>query len=135
MQPIAVAAKRIYEERLRETLEQSHRDQFVAIEPESGDHFLADTFDGAVEAARAAHPSRLPHVLRVGHAAALHMGGRGRDRARGRRAASAFARAGVRRGGGAAPGTRRTPMRGLTGSNTADAPIIMRATMPSGAMV
>lgn len=68
-------AKRIYEERLRATLEAGHLGRYVAVEPESGDHFLADTFDGAVEAARLAHPSRLPHVIRVGHAAALHIGG------------------------------------------------------------
>jgi hypothetical protein len=68
-------AKRIYDERLRAALEADHTDRYVAVEPESGEHFLADTFDGAVEAARAAHPSRLPHVMRVGHAAALHIGG------------------------------------------------------------
>ena len=68
-------AKRIYAERLQATLEADHRGRFVAIEPESGDYFLADTFDAAVAAARAAHPSRLPHVMRVGHAAALHIGG------------------------------------------------------------
>jgi len=68
-------AKRIYDERLRAALEASHPDRFVAVEPESGDHFVADTFDAAVDAARAAHPSRLPHVMRVGHAAALHIGG------------------------------------------------------------
>lgn len=68
-------AKRIYDERLRDALEADHRDRFVAVEPDSGEYFLADTFDGAVEAARAAHPSRLPHVMRVGHTAALHIGG------------------------------------------------------------
>ena len=68
-------AKRIYDERLRAALEADHPGRFVAVEPESGEHFLADTFDAAVEAARAAHPSRLPHVMRVGHPAALHIGG------------------------------------------------------------
>lgn len=72
---IAERARRIYDERLRTTLEAGHAGRFVAVEPESGEYFLADTFDGAVEAARAAHPSRLPHVMRVGHAAALHLGG------------------------------------------------------------
>ena len=68
-------AKRIYDERLRAALEADHHGRFVAVEPESGDHFLADTFDEAVRAARSAHPSRLPHVMRVGYAAALHFGG------------------------------------------------------------
>jgi hypothetical protein len=72
---VAERAKHIYDERLRAVLEIAHCGQFVAIEPESGDHFLADTLDGAVRAARAKHPSRLSHVVRVGHPAALHLGG------------------------------------------------------------
>ena len=44
-------------------------------------------------------------------------------------------RAGVMRGGCVAPGTRRTPKRGLAGSKAMLALIIMRATMPSGASV
>ena len=67
-------AKRLYAERLQSALEADHRDRFVAIEPESGDHFLADTLDAAVRAARAKHPARLSHVIRVGHPAALHIG-------------------------------------------------------------
>lgn len=74
-QSVADRAKHIYEERLRADLEADYPDQFVAIEPDSGDHFLADTLDGAVRAARAKHPSRLSHVVRIGHPAALHMGG------------------------------------------------------------
>jgi hypothetical protein len=72
---IAERAQRMYDERLRAVLEVDHFGQFVAVEPESGDHFLANTFAAAIAAARAAHPTRRPHVLRVGHAAALHIGG------------------------------------------------------------
>ena len=68
-------AKRIYTERLQATLEADHRGRFVAIEPESGEHFLADTLDDAVRAARARHPDRLSYTVRVGHPAALHLGG------------------------------------------------------------
>lgn len=67
-------AKRIYDERLRADLEADHRNRFVAIEPESGDHFLTDTLDEAVEAALDRYPSRMSHVIRVGHPAALHLG-------------------------------------------------------------
>jgi hypothetical protein len=74
-QSVTDRAKQIYVERLRTTLEAQHRDRFVAIEPESGEHFLADTLDGAVQAARAKFPSRLSHTVRIGHAAALHLGG------------------------------------------------------------
>jgi hypothetical protein len=74
-QSIADRAKRLYAERLQATLEAEHRDRFVAIEPESGDYFLADTFDAAVDAAWTRHPGRLSYVIRVGHRAAVHIGG------------------------------------------------------------
>jgi hypothetical protein len=71
---IAEKAKQIYEEQLRERLESSDHGRFVCIEPESGDFFLGDTFDDAVNQAIDVHPDRLTHTLRVGHAAAFHMG-------------------------------------------------------------
>ncbi len=52
-------AKAVYEQRLRRELEANHRDQFVAIEPESEEYFIADTFDAAVKSARSKHPSRM----------------------------------------------------------------------------
>ena len=72
---VASTARRIYEERLRDTLERSHRDEFVAIEPISGDYFLGQTVSEAIGASRAQHPDRLAHALRVGHRAAVHLGG------------------------------------------------------------
>lgn len=74
-QSVAERAKRIYDERLRAALEAEHPGRFLAIEPDSGEYFLADTLDAAVRAARARHPDRLSHVVRVGHPAALHLGG------------------------------------------------------------
>jgi hypothetical protein len=68
-------AKRLYAERWQAALEADHHGRFVAIEPDSGDYFLADTLDDAVRAARTRHPTRLTHVVRIGHAAALHLGG------------------------------------------------------------
>jgi hypothetical protein len=67
-------AKRIYAEQLQAMLEAQHCNRFVAIEPESGEHFLGDTFDEAVKSARAKYPSRLSHTIRIGHRAAFHMG-------------------------------------------------------------
>ena len=67
-------AKRIYAEQLQAVLEPQHRDRFVAIEPESGEYFLGDTFDEAVKSARAKHPCRLSHTILIGHRAAFHMG-------------------------------------------------------------
>src|SRR5687767_9404533 len=72
-QSVIDRAKRIYVEHLQAKLEADHRGRFVAIEPESGEHFLADTLDGAVQAARARYPARLSHIVRVGHPVALHL--------------------------------------------------------------
>jgi uncharacterized HAD superfamily protein len=66
-------AKRIYSVH-RELWETEHRNRFVAIEPESGDYFFADSFDAAVRAARTKYPARLSHTLRIGHDAAFHIG-------------------------------------------------------------
>lgn len=71
---MARRAELIYEQRLKQQLESSHPDEFVAIEPNSGDYFLRRTLSDAMGAARAAYPNRLFHVLRVGHKAAVHIG-------------------------------------------------------------
>ncbi len=68
-------SKRIYTEQLQTLLEAEHRGRFVAIEPESGESFLGDTFDEAVRSATVKHPSRLSHTIRIGHAAAFTVGG------------------------------------------------------------
>lgn len=68
-------AKRIYAEKLQAALESQHGNRFVAIEPESGEYFLGDSFDEAVRSARAKYPSRLSHTIRIGHRAAFHLGG------------------------------------------------------------
>ena len=67
------AAEALYESRLRQLLEPDHVDEFVAIEPDSGDYFLGKTLSEAIGAARRSHPDRLAHAMRVGHKAALHL--------------------------------------------------------------
>ena len=67
-------AEQIYATRLRTVLEPEHIDEFVAIEPESGDHFFGKTLSEAMGAARRSHPGRLAHAIRIGHKAALHFG-------------------------------------------------------------
>jgi hypothetical protein len=66
-------AKRIYAEQLRALLAPQHLDQFVAIEPDSGEYFLGDTFDEAVKSARTKYPARLSHTIWIGHRAACHL--------------------------------------------------------------
>jgi hypothetical protein len=67
-------AKQIYISQLRSLLESQHRDRFVAIEPDSGEYFLGDTFDAAVKSARTKYPDRLSHTIRIGQAAAFQIG-------------------------------------------------------------
>lgn len=71
---VSEKAKQVYESDLRDRLEVTHRDQFVAIEPESRAYFVGDTFISAAMAAKEAFPDRKSFVLRVGHAAAFHIG-------------------------------------------------------------
>jgi hypothetical protein len=71
---IARRAQVVYEEQLRIKLEATNLDDFVAIEPESGDYFLGKTLSEAIQAARAAYPDRLPFALRVGHRSTVEMG-------------------------------------------------------------
>lgn len=70
---ITSRAKAIYEAR-RAQLEKEHEGQFVAIEPDSGDFFLADSFDAAVAKAVARHPQKISHTIRIGRDAAFHIG-------------------------------------------------------------
>ena len=71
---VARKAQVVYEEQLRAKLEATNVDDFVAIEPESGDYFLGKTLSEAIQAARAAYPDRLPFALRVGHRSTVEMG-------------------------------------------------------------
>lgn len=70
---VIARAKEVYEQRLRIDLEADHRDEFVAIEPDSGEFFVAGRFDAAVKLARSKYPSKLSHTIRIGHAAAIHL--------------------------------------------------------------
>jgi hypothetical protein len=67
-------ARKIYESRLRQQLEREFPGQYVCIEPSSGNHFIGETFDEAVNSALDAFPDRLTHTLRIGHSAPLHLG-------------------------------------------------------------
>jgi hypothetical protein len=74
-QSIPERARRIYNEQLQAVLEAKHHGRFVAIEPESGESFLADTLDEAVNMAWTKYPDRLSHTIRIGHRAAFFIGG------------------------------------------------------------
>ncbi len=67
-------AEEVYEQRLRKSLEATHWDYFVAIEPDSGDYFLGRTLSEASAEARNVYPDRRTYVLRVGHPTAVTIG-------------------------------------------------------------
>ena len=71
---IAAQAKQFYESELKAKLEAEHRDEFVAIEPESKSFFVAQSFIDAGLAAKKAYPKRKSFVIRIGHEAAFHLG-------------------------------------------------------------
>ena len=71
---VARRATEIYETQLRVKLEASHRNAFVAVEPESGEYFLGETLSAAIQAARKACPDKISFALRVGHPSAVHLG-------------------------------------------------------------
>jgi len=68
------SAELLYEEKFRSQLEAAHPDDFVAIEPVSGEYFVGRTLSETLGAARDTHPNRLSHAIRVGHDSALHFG-------------------------------------------------------------
>ena len=71
---LASRASLIYEQKLRGKLESTNPNDFVAIEPESGDFFLGKTLSEAIQAARTAYPARLPFAIRVGHKSTIELG-------------------------------------------------------------
>ncbi len=73
---IIARARRIYADRLQSDLERDHLNRFVSIEPESGEYFLGDTLDEAVQSAVKSYPNRRSFTIRIGHRAALFMGGK-----------------------------------------------------------
>ena len=68
---VARRAKALYEEKLRAKLEATNMNDFVAIEPDSGDYFLGKSLSEATQESRAAHPDRLAFAMRVGHSTAV----------------------------------------------------------------
>ena len=68
-------AKEWYERCLRATLEAEHRDEFVAIEPISQTYFLGKTLSEVGKLARRACPGKIAYALRIGHPAAVQIGG------------------------------------------------------------
>lgn len=74
---IVQRATEFYENDLRATLEVTHPDAFVAIEPVSRTYYIGQTLSEAGRLARQSYPDRISFAVRVGHEAAIHIGGFG----------------------------------------------------------
>ena len=67
-------AKAFYESDLRAEMEANRFGDFIAIEPQTKQCFVATTFVEAALAAKQAVPDEMSFVIRIGHDAAVHIG-------------------------------------------------------------
>jgi hypothetical protein len=68
---ISRKAMRLYETKLKALLEPAYIGKFAAIEPDSGDYFVADRMTEAMQKARAKHPDKKFFLVRIGFKAAV----------------------------------------------------------------
>ena len=79
--PLVEGGQRFYDEHLKEELEPEHTGRYVAIEPELGRYFLANTGTDALIKAHRSLPESLFFLARVGYPSADTLSGYGkRDR-------------------------------------------------------
>ena len=69
--PLALKAMRLYESKLKEILEPNFNGKFAAIEPDSGEYFVADRMSAAMGDARIKHPDKNFFLVRIGFNAAV----------------------------------------------------------------
>lgn len=70
---IAERGDKIYRERLQDALEKKHKGEFVAIEVESGKHFLGKSPEDVLEHAKKAFPDKIFHLIRIGYSGVYKM--------------------------------------------------------------
>jgi hypothetical protein len=69
----AELGEKIYRERYKDVYEREHAGKFVAINVLNEDPYIADTPEGALDAAYAAAPAGIFHLIQVGHAGAFRV--------------------------------------------------------------
>ena len=69
------AAKKVYDQRLKERLEEQHPGEVIAVEPESGDYVLGATLAEVDRACHQRFGSKPVHVFRIGGGGAVKIGG------------------------------------------------------------
>ena len=68
-------ARRVYDERLRATLEAEHFGEVIAVEPESGEYVLGKDFMAVSQACRQRFGRKMTYTFRVGGGGAVKIGG------------------------------------------------------------
>jgi hypothetical protein len=80
-QAIAERGEKIYAEKYKDTYEKQFLGQFVAIDIDSGESFVAKTPEQAISAAQAAKDGGFFHLIRIGapgtYRVGYYAGGRG----------------------------------------------------------
>jgi len=71
-QSIIAAGKEVYN-RIKPSIELSHPEQFVAIDPISKEYFMAPTIGGALAEAQRRYPSRQFYTVRIGEERVMTM--------------------------------------------------------------
>jgi hypothetical protein len=71
---IARRGEERYDRDLKADLERTHPGAFVSIDPESGQFFVANTFEAAIAGARRSQPGRLTYTRRIGFPSAVEIG-------------------------------------------------------------
>lgn len=64
---IAEKGEKIYQQKLKDTLERDHKGEFVAIEVETGKYFLGKSPEETLETAKKEFPEKIFHLIRIGH--------------------------------------------------------------------
>lgn len=77
-QHLVTSAERVYETTLRSRLEAEHWGSLIALEPESGEFVLADSFREIDVAAQRRFGNKPVHIFRIGGGGAVKVGGVGR---------------------------------------------------------
>jgi hypothetical protein len=70
---IAIQGEKIYQDKYRDTYEKQYPGKFVAIEIETGEAFVADSAEKAIQAAQKARDGGLFHLIKVGSSGAFHV--------------------------------------------------------------
>ncbi|WP_263379701.1 hypothetical protein [Granulicella paludicola] len=69
----AELGEKIYREQYKSAFEIEHAGKFVAINVLTGDPYIADTPESALDTAYATAPSGVFHLIQVGHAGAFRV--------------------------------------------------------------